>query len=209
MRVAGQRHPAGDFEQALNGIDLLRATLVGITAGVSAAFLMNQFQALVSSFQKDEDSGSDGGEESKPSTVKAADAVSEKVSGEPVPRKMQRVAGAAVHYGFGAFLGGLYGAIGTARPRVRTGFGTAYAASVALVADEAMVPALGLSPPPQESPASTHAYSLISHLVFGIALEGSRRILEGALVSSIPRRGDADQAGKNAIWLISREGVSA
>lgn len=209
MRVAGQRHPAGDFEQALNGIELARATLVGAAAGLSAAFIMNQFQALVSSLPEDDDTGSEEGEESKPSTVRAADAVSQTVSGEPVPPRMQGAAGAVVHYGFGAFLGGLYGALATARPRVRTGFGTAYAASVALVADEAMVPALGLSPPPQDTPASTHAYGMISHLVFGIALEGSRRILDAALLSSIGRKGDADQPGKHSKSQSTREGVPA
>lgn len=208
MRVAGQKHPAGEFEQALKGIQLLRATSIGVVAGISAAAIMNQFQALVSTLSQNEDSGSDEGEKGKPTTVKTADMISEAVLSEPVPEKMQSIAGAAVHYGFGAFLGGLYGAIGAAKPGVRTGFGTAYGAAAALVADEAMVPALGLSPPPQETPASTHAFGMISHLVFGIALEGSRRIIE-ALISPKDEKSHADNSDENSEPRSSREGASA
>lgn len=59
---------------------------------------MNQFQTIVSSLSKSEDSDSDEG-------GKQADhrMVSKAVSGKPVPDETQSIAGAAVHYGFGAF----------------------------------------------------------------------------------------------------------
>lgn len=207
MRVAGRSHPASDLEHVLKGSGFIRATLVGVAAGISAAFIMEQFQTIVGSLSKNEDAGSDEGEESKPTTVKTADMVSEAMSGKPIPDEMQSVAGAAVHYGFGAFLGGLYGAIGAVKPGVTGGFGTAYGAAAALLADEAMVPALGLSPPPQETPASVHAYGMISHFVFGAALEGSRRIIE-TLVS--PREnGHAEEADEKARRWSARGGASA
>ncbi len=46
---------------------------------------------------------------------------------------------------------------------------------MAVIMDEALVPAVGLSGPPWRSPASTHAYSLASHFVFGLTLEVVRR----------------------------------
>lgn len=208
MTATGQSHPAADLEQARKGADLLRATLVGVAAGISASFVMNQFQAALGSLPKNGDSDSDEGEKSKPTTVKAADVVSGAVTGKPVSNEMRGVAGAAVHYGFGALLGGLYGAVGAVEPGLRAGFGTAYGAAAALVADEAMVPAMGLSPPPQETPASSHAYGMVSHLVFGIALEGSRRVIE-ALVSSMDEKAHGDEADGNAKPASVGKGGSA
>jgi hypothetical protein len=38
-----------------------------------------------------------------------------------------------------------------------------------------MLPLLGLTKWPQEYPLSVHAYALVSHWVYGAALEGIRR----------------------------------
>lgn len=105
-------------------------------------------------------------------------------------------------------MGGLYGAIGAVKPGATAGFRTAYGTAAALVADKAMVPTMGRSPPPQGIPASSHAYGIISHLVFGIALEGRRRIIE-ALVSPMDEKGHADEGDEDAKPWINREGVVA
>ncbi len=132
---------------AVDGGRLLRSTVIGIAAGLSASWIMDRFQVAVSAA-----SGSEAGEEDEPATAKAADAVSKAATGEPVPDECEAPAGSAVHYGFGALVGGLYGALGEILPGIRAGFGTAYGAGVAVVADEALVPAVGLAPPPQEVP---------------------------------------------------------
>lgn len=158
---------------------------IGAVSGLVAAWTMNRFQnswiALKQKASGDEGQSQEDGQEDEPATVKAADKVSKGVAREPVPNPYREQAGQVVHYGFGAFLGAVYGALGTLFPRVRSGFGTVYGTGVALTADEALVPAAGLSPPPQKVPLSTHAYSFASHLVFGAALEGSRRSIEHAL----------------------------
>ena len=161
--------------------DLLRNILVGMGAGLSAAWAMNRFQALLISASERLGPSRAGGEEETPATLEAAERVSEAATGQPVPSELEDVAESAVHYGFGAALGGLYGVLGTWRPEVRAAFGTAYGAAAALIADETLVPALGLAPPPHKVPAPTHAYAFVSHLVFGAALEGSRRIAERAI----------------------------
>lgn len=177
---------------------LLRSAVVGTLAGLSASWIMNRIQAAVTAVTKD-DGGSDDSSEEMPTTVKAADMLSETATGEPVPEPYEQPAGSAVHYGFGAFLGGLYGVLGEFLPGVRAGFGTAYGAGVAIVADEAIVPAAGLTPPPQNVPVSAHAYGLASHLVFGAALEGTRRLIDEALSASQsePVAGAADRAGRS------------
>ena len=108
----------------------------------------------------------------------------ERIVGHGIADDEKARAGNAVHYGFGTALGLLYGVAAEAEPWVTAGFGLSlravpsgcpFGGAVAAVADEALVPAAGLSGPPWESPPSTHAYSLASHLVFGVALEAARR----------------------------------
>ena len=152
----------------MNPRHVVKGALAGAGAGVFASFAMNRFQALVSRLGSG--SGGGGGE---PSTVKAA----ERIVGHGIADDEKARAGNAVHYGFGTALGLLYGVAAEAEPWVTAGFGLPFGVAVAAVADEALVPAAGLSGPPWESPPSTHAYSLASHLVFGAALEAARRAL--------------------------------
>ena len=60
-----------------------------------------------------------------------------------------------------------------ALPIVGFGRGLGYGAAVWAVADELMVPALGLGP--KEAPPKTHVRGLIAHLVYGLALDGMFR----------------------------------
>src|SRR5262245_47334410 len=89
-------------------------------------------------------------------------------SGDPLKGMM---AGAAVHYAFGVTTGGLYGAMAGLKPATTAGAGLPFGAAGWLVADVLVVPALGLSKPPTEYPLSTHAYSIASHLVYGLTTE--------------------------------------
>jgi hypothetical protein len=149
--------------------------MVGAAAGLAASWIMSEFHgAWKSAAGEDQD-------EEEPNTVKAADVVAKTTLGEPVPDEYREPAGAAVHYGFGAFLGAIYGAAVELRPATSTGFGTAYGAAVSLVADEMAMPALGFSPPAPDVAASTHLRGFVSHLVFGASLEAARRLLAGAL----------------------------
>jgi putative membrane protein len=113
----------------------------------------------------------------EPNTVKVADAVTEATVGEPVPEEYREPAGAAVHYGFGMFLGALYGAAVEVRPETSAGFGTAYGAAVSLVADEMAMPALGVSPPRLGSCGFDAPPRPCLTPSFGVALEAARRLL--------------------------------
>jgi hypothetical protein len=141
--------------------------MAGVGAGLLASLAMDRFQALAAR------AGASPGGGGDPATVKAA----EKALGRRIPKARKAEAGTAVHYGFGTLLGLAYGAASAVEPRMAAGFGLPYGGAVALLADEALVPAAGLGGKPWESPLSTHAYSLASHLVFGAALEAGRRAL--------------------------------
>lgn len=183
----------------MNGSTVARNMVVGAASGLVAAWLMNRFQNLWSAVASPrETSGQEAGE---PATVKAANKVALATVGVRIPEQDRQLAGSAVHYGFGLSVGALYGAIGTVLPQVRVGFGTAYGGAVALIADEALVPAAGLSPPPHKVPPGTHLYGLVSHFVFGAALEGTVRAIDSALAPvegpgglTRNRRGDAKEA---------------
>lgn len=157
---------------------------VGAAAGIAAAFLMNRFQGAWSKLSKalepDRDDRGDNEDSIEPATVKAADKLRRAITGHPVPEKRKEAAGSLVHYAFGATLGVIYVLAGRISPGFRVGYGTAYGAGVSIVADEILVPATGLSPPPTKSPAWSHVYGFVSHIVFGAALEGSRRLIAKA-----------------------------
>ena len=147
---------------------VMSGIVAGALAGLCASYAMNRFQEATASV-----SSKEGGEDDDPTTVKAA----ERVVGHPIPKDRKPGAGEKVHYSFGALLGAFYGTVAEIEPRITAGFGLPYGAAVAAIGDEAIVPALGLSGPPWKSPFKTHAYSVSSHLVFGVVLEAARRAL--------------------------------
>jgi uncharacterized membrane protein YagU involved in acid resistance len=151
-----------------------KGAAAGLAAGVVASLAMNEFQALVSSLSSSDQQG-------EPATQKAADRLSATATGAPVQVSRKPAAGQAVHYSLGAALGLAYGVAAEAEPAVTSGGGTLFGVGVAVLLDEAVVPAVGLGEAPWRTPLSTHAYTLASHLVFGGAAELTRRLARRAL----------------------------
>ena len=150
--------------------DPLRGLAAGIAAGLVASLAMNLFQKAWASALPMPGAGDD------PATVKAAQKTSRAATGEYFAKEDKEAAGNAVHYAFGALLGGAYGLLAEYRPEVTKGFGTLFRAASAAF-DEVGVPAVGLSGPPTDFPAATHAYGLGSHIVFGGVTEATRRLV--------------------------------
>lgn len=151
-----------------------RGAAAGLAAGLVAAAAMDLFQRGVAKLQD-----SDGGGES--ATTRAADEVSETATGRPVPEPRKAAAGQVVHYGFGALLGVGYGVLAEYWAPATTAAGAPFGLAAAVLIDESAVPLTGLGDAPWKAPASTHAYSAASHLVFGIAAEATRRLARSAL----------------------------
>ncbi len=159
--------------------DPWKGALAGVVAGLIASLVEKQFQSLWNAAQKRLTGEKAEGDESQddPAPAQAADAASKMAVGTPVPEPHREQAGELVHYLTGAGLGGLYGLMADPAPAITAGYGAAYGLATHLVMNEAVVPALGFAPPPTETPPAKHLYSLSSHLVFGLALEGSRRLI--------------------------------
>jgi hypothetical protein len=154
--------------------DPLRGALAGIVAGLFASLTMTAFQAGAAKLFPDALDSDD-----EPATEKAADKVASAATGTPLPEDAKPVGGEIVHYLFGAALGSGYGIAGEYSDAVKAGGGTVFGAGAALLFDDVVVPALDLAPPATEAPPATHAYALASHLVFGLVLEATRRLLRG------------------------------
>ncbi|MGI8436829.1 MAG: DUF1440 domain-containing protein [Chthoniobacterales bacterium] len=162
---------------------LLKGLAAGAIGGLVASAVMEQFQALWSFVgERLQDSKSEKSEKAaKPTTVKAADAITERVVGHKVRKKHQKLAGETVHYAMGGASGAAYGILAEIAPAVRAGDGAVFGAAVWLAADEATLPALGLTKSPAKIPTSTHVYALVSHLVYGVVTEAVRRCVRQAL----------------------------
>ena len=78
-------------------------------------------------------------------------------------------------------MGGVYGIAAEVAPEVCATLGLPFGAVFWLAADELTVPLLGLAKPPTEYPLSTHAYSLASHLVYGLTSEVVRKTVRNML----------------------------
>ena len=162
--------------------------VAGLIGGLVAAWTMERFQEALHRVSEDMESAPGGGgqqhrpPQSEPATYKAADLVSEAVTGEQVPREYKPAAGSLVHYAFGGAIGAIYGAAAARTPDVTSWVGLPFGATVWLIADEMGVPLAGLSHPPTEYPLSSHLSAFATHLVYGATTECVRR----ALVSLSP-----------------------
>ncbi len=154
---------------------LLGGALAGVVAGLAASAAMDAFQAGVAALPPAD--GSDG----DPATVKAADALAQATVGHKLAATDKPLAGQAVHYALGAALGVAYGMAAAVRPGVTAGHGAAFGLTTATLLDEVAVPAVGLGTAPWQTPLSTHAYGVASHLVFGTVTELVRRQVASGL----------------------------
>ncbi len=182
--------------------DIVKGLAAGIVGGLVASAVMNQFQAFLSkwavgeershgaqSLQQGTPQHGIGGEleaegkdeEEDDAAERLANAISVDISGHQLTDHEKKVAGTAFHYAMGITSGALYGAAAEIVPAVKAGAGIPFGAAVWLIADEGIVPGVGLSKSTTEYPPSIHAYALASHLVYGLTTELVRRTVRKAL----------------------------
>lgn len=164
-----------------NTDDVIKGAVAGIIGGLVASFVMSEFQSLVSAFS--ENGGkSQSKEKEEPATVKAAEGIAEGVFDHELTKSEKKYAGPAMHYAMGATSGLIYGVASEIAPVTAVGAGLPFGTAVWLLADDVIVPALGLKKSPTEYAASEHAYALTSHLVYGLTTDlirrGVRRLLD-------------------------------
>lgn len=146
--------------------------LAGALGGLVASFVMSQFH---SAFAQNAKTSSRQGQED--STVKAASAISRSILHRDLTAQEKKVAGPAVHYGFGSSAAAIYGAAVELAPAARTAWGLPFGAAVWLGAHVITVPALGLSQLVTESTPGEEAVEFSAHLVYGAVVESIRYLL--------------------------------
>jgi hypothetical protein len=152
---------------------------LGALGGLAGSVAMSGFQAASSALQKRAQSRgleNEDAQENQPATEKAADAIVENIVDRSIPESKKRLAGSLVHYGFGTLNGIAYQLISRKLRLTKAGRGTLYGTGLWAIADEIVVPAARLSKSPRQTPASSHAYALASHLVYGLATDASIRL---------------------------------
>ena len=169
------------------------AAIAGAVAGLAGSLAMNQFQraAARAGNGREADDATIGlprtgrgpqpaqavGHASDDATVRVANAALETVGQPLTDPRSKRVAGEVVHLAFGALNGALYAIAAEMEPRVTAAAGVPFGATVWAVADEGLVPALGLSRGPREASAGLLTYGLLSHFVYGLTTEWVRKTL--------------------------------
>lgn len=158
-----------------------KGLIAGLAGGLAAAVVMTQFQSAWSKAGKALKAEQDGvgnnestSQAQEDPTMKAAGKLAA-LAGYELSQEQKKKAGPIIHYGFGAAMGATYGLMKEFAPtKVRAlhpaSIGGGYGTALFVGADEVMVPALGLSQPPQKSPLSSHIYGWASHLVYGLTL---------------------------------------
>jgi putative membrane protein len=170
--------------------NLLRGIYAGITGGLVAAWVMNEFmagpaqklqQAVQSPEQtRQQQAGANGPKED--ATMKAADKVVSTVTGgQHLSWEEKKKAGPIVHYAFGALAGGIYGSLAEYSSAITAGFGTRFGGVLFAGADLFAVPALGLSASPKDQPASALTSPFAAHIVYGVTTELVRRTVRAML----------------------------
>jgi hypothetical protein len=175
--------------------NVFRGVVTGITAGIAATLIMDQFQKLTSAGQKaaekqirlahheseeaierDQRHKEEEAAKQEDSTEKVARKLAA-VAGKEIPPEDKKKAGQAVHYAFGTLMGAVYGVTAELVPEVTTGGGTAYGTLLFLGAHEVAVPAFQFSPPPTQTSSTDHLQHWASHVVYGGSLELIRSLL--------------------------------
>lgn len=91
-----------------------------------------------------------------------------------ISRSAARKTGIALHYLYGAMLGGCYVVLASRKPKIRSGSGTALGAVLWLAGDEIPITLSGISDPRSKTLAS-HVAAFAANLLFGAIVD---RIIE-------------------------------
>ena len=172
---------------------MIDGMLAGAVAGLAGALAMNQFQrvAALAGGGREADDATIGaprtgrgpqpaqalGNASDDATARIAGAAAQAVGYSLTTPRARQVGGEFVHLAFGAITGAVYGAAVELDPRTRSAVGVPFGVAVWALADEGVVPALGLKRSPRETSAALQGYSLLSHFFYCATTELVRGFL--------------------------------
>ena len=169
--------------------NLAAGLIAGTLSGLVGSWLMLRFiqgpgfqlqEALKTGQQRAKDAVEAGQRQSEPETVtmQAADVfASHAPGGRHLSRGEKEQAATAVHYTFGAAMGVAYGIAAEYTSLPTFGLGAAFGTVLWASTDLWSVPAVGFAKWPKDEPAAAHVSHWLAHLVFGMGMETTRRLL--------------------------------
>lgn len=159
--------------------NLMKGIIAGAVAGLVATFVMTKYQNLTQDLMTDK--SNDDKDNGDSATVKAANMITENVFDHKLQMSEKEFAGQTMHYLMGGISGAIYGATNEYTGLAKLGGGFPFGTAVWAIADDVIVPALGLAKSPTQTSLSTHAYALTSHWVYGTVSEFVRKAIRRAL----------------------------
>lgn len=156
--------------------DLLADVAIGLTAGLVATRMTGSIQKILyklmpESVKRREEQVRPG----SPTRVAARKlAAAAHVS---LTEQQAESAATAIHYGSGVPWGTVYTFLRRHSGMTPLGAALASGASMSLILDETLTPAMGFSAPDRDYPAATHIRGFIAHLAFGAAVAATAELL--------------------------------
>jgi putative membrane protein len=98
-----------------------------------------------------------------------------RISDRPLTEAEEEVSVRAIHWGFGALVGGVYGALAEYQPAVTSRFGASFGLTLCGITHASALPLLGLTESPENQPAREHASEVVTHAIYGVTTEVVRR----------------------------------
>jgi putative membrane protein len=104
-----------------------------------------------------------------------------RMSSHPLSEEAEEVSVRAIHWGFGALVGGVYGAVAEYQPMVTGRLGANFGLTLCGITHASALPMMGLTESPENQPAREHASELVTHAIYGITTELVRRLARRVL----------------------------
>jgi putative membrane protein len=99
-----------------------------------------------------------------------------RMSDRPLSEKEEEVSVQAIHWGFGALAGGVYGALAEYQPGVTGRLGINFGLTLCGITHASALPMMGLTESPENQPVREHASEFVTHAIYGVTTELVRRV---------------------------------
>ena len=105
----------------------------------------------------------------------------ERLAGHPLDPTTEHVAAEAIHWGFGAAAGAVYGALAEYYPAATAKEGATFGLTLMSLTHEKALPALDLGEPPEDQSLRERTSEASTHILYGVVTEKVRGWVRAAL----------------------------
>ena len=107
--------------------------------------------------------------------------LADKVAGHSLTGTQKVVTREAIHWGFGVAAGAAYGALVEFYPAAAAQEGASFGLALLALTHETALPAMGLSPEPEDQSLREQSSEAAAHVLFGVTAERVRKLVRARL----------------------------